>query len=162
MAGKSGWQLREGEQVIVCKTGLLAPKHFLIGITRIRNEPGRVTHVPLEPVHARLRGDACRRTAAAAAFLLALVSPAARVAASRHRRLPRTARARARRRLLFLLGRVALELPHQFPAAVENFDRDLLRRVLQVVAARGDRVRRGGERLRVTVHGSRRRRPVRQ
>ena len=38
MAGKSSWQLREGEQVIVCKTGLLAPKHFLIGITRIRNE----------------------------------------------------------------------------------------------------------------------------
>ena len=38
MAGKSGWQLREGEQVIACKTGLLAPKHFLIGITRVRNE----------------------------------------------------------------------------------------------------------------------------
>ena len=37
MAGKSSWQLREGEQVIVCKTGLLAPKHFLIGITRLRN-----------------------------------------------------------------------------------------------------------------------------
>src|SRR5262245_58076432 len=33
MAGKSSWQLREGEQVIACKTGLLAPKHFLIGIT---------------------------------------------------------------------------------------------------------------------------------
>ena len=38
MAGKSSWQLREGEQVIACRTGLLAPKHFLIGITRIRNE----------------------------------------------------------------------------------------------------------------------------
>ena len=38
MAGKSRWQLREGEQVIACNTGLLAPKHFLIGITRIRNE----------------------------------------------------------------------------------------------------------------------------
>jgi hypothetical protein len=25
MAGKSSWQLREGEQVIACKTGLLAP-----------------------------------------------------------------------------------------------------------------------------------------
>src|ERR1044072_4395348 len=38
MAGESGWQLREGEQVIACNTGLLAPAHFLIGITRVRNE----------------------------------------------------------------------------------------------------------------------------
>src|ERR1044072_941039 len=38
MAGESGWQLREGEQVIACNTGLLAPAHFLIGMTRIRNE----------------------------------------------------------------------------------------------------------------------------
>src|SRR3954452_9261153 len=38
MPGTSSWQLRDGEQVIVCNTSLLAHKHFLIGIARVRNE----------------------------------------------------------------------------------------------------------------------------
>src|SRR5258707_14237310 len=38
MPGTSSWQLREGEQVIACNTSLLGHKHFLIGITRVRNE----------------------------------------------------------------------------------------------------------------------------
>ncbi len=38
MSGTSNWQLRDGEQVIVCNTSLLGRKHFLIGITRVRNE----------------------------------------------------------------------------------------------------------------------------
>jgi hypothetical protein len=31
-------QLRDGEQILACNTGLLGHKHFLIGITRVRNE----------------------------------------------------------------------------------------------------------------------------
>src|ERR1700740_1657017 len=38
MAGTNSWQLRDGEQIIACNTNLLAQKHFLIGITRVRNE----------------------------------------------------------------------------------------------------------------------------
>jgi hypothetical protein len=38
MPGTSSWQLRDGEQIIACNTSLLAHKHFLIGITRVRNE----------------------------------------------------------------------------------------------------------------------------
>src|SRR6202051_341825 len=38
MPGTSSWQLREGEQIIACNTSLLGHKHFLIGITRVRNE----------------------------------------------------------------------------------------------------------------------------
>lgn len=38
MPGKSGWQLRDGEQIIACSKGLLGRRYFLIGITRIRNE----------------------------------------------------------------------------------------------------------------------------
>jgi len=37
MQGTS-WQLREGEQIIVCNRSLFGQKHFLIGITRVRNE----------------------------------------------------------------------------------------------------------------------------
>ena len=36
MPGTSGWQLRDGEQIIACNTSLLGHKHFLIGITRVR------------------------------------------------------------------------------------------------------------------------------
>ncbi len=32
------WQLRDGEQVIACNAGLLGRRHFLVGITRVRNE----------------------------------------------------------------------------------------------------------------------------
>src|SRR6201990_1674258 len=38
MLGTSSWQLRGGEQVIACNRSLLARRHFLIGITRVRNE----------------------------------------------------------------------------------------------------------------------------
>jgi glycosyltransferase involved in cell wall biosynthesis len=38
MLGTSSWQLRDGEQVIVCNKSLLGHRHFLVGITRIRNE----------------------------------------------------------------------------------------------------------------------------
>ena len=32
------WQLRDSERMIVGNSGLLGQKHFLIGITRVRNE----------------------------------------------------------------------------------------------------------------------------
>jgi hypothetical protein len=38
MLGTSGWQLRDGEQIIVCNASLLGNRQFLIGITRVRNE----------------------------------------------------------------------------------------------------------------------------
>jgi hypothetical protein len=38
MPGTSSWQLRDGEQVIVCNGSLLGHRHLLVGITRIRNE----------------------------------------------------------------------------------------------------------------------------
>ena len=38
MPGTSSWQLRDGEQIIACNTSLFGQKHFLIGITRVRNE----------------------------------------------------------------------------------------------------------------------------
>src|ERR1700740_3285449 len=38
MAGTNSWQLRDGEQIIASNTNLLGHKHFLIGITRVRNE----------------------------------------------------------------------------------------------------------------------------
>ena len=38
MLGTSSWQLRDGEQIITCNRSLLAHRHFLIGITRVRNE----------------------------------------------------------------------------------------------------------------------------
>jgi hypothetical protein len=38
MPGTSDWQLRDGEQIIACNKSLLGRRHFLIGITRIRNE----------------------------------------------------------------------------------------------------------------------------
>ena len=38
MLGTSGWQLRDSEQIIACNTSLLGRKHFLIGMTRVRNE----------------------------------------------------------------------------------------------------------------------------
>src|SRR6201996_8912737 len=38
MLGTSSWQLRGGEQVTACNKSLLGHRHFLIGITRVRNE----------------------------------------------------------------------------------------------------------------------------
>src|ERR1700704_6254798 len=38
MLGTSSWQLRDGEQIIACNTSLMGHVHFLIGITRVRNE----------------------------------------------------------------------------------------------------------------------------
>src|SRR5690349_2771063 len=38
MPGTSSWQLRDGEQIIACNGSLLGQRHFLIGITRVRNE----------------------------------------------------------------------------------------------------------------------------
>ncbi|MET4042078.1 glycosyltransferase family 2 protein [Bradyrhizobium sp. RT6a] len=38
MPGTSGWQLRDGEKIIACNKSLLGRRHFLIGITRIRDE----------------------------------------------------------------------------------------------------------------------------
>jgi hypothetical protein len=36
--GTGSWQLRDCEQIIIGNAGLLGQKHFLIGITRLRNE----------------------------------------------------------------------------------------------------------------------------
>jgi hypothetical protein len=38
MPGTSSWQLRDGEEIIACNESLLGRRHFLIGITRVRNE----------------------------------------------------------------------------------------------------------------------------
>jgi hypothetical protein len=38
MAGTGGWQLRDCERVVTGNAGLLDRKHFLIGVTRLRNE----------------------------------------------------------------------------------------------------------------------------
>jgi hypothetical protein len=38
MSTDSNWQLRECERIIPVNTGLLGLKHFLVGITRVRNE----------------------------------------------------------------------------------------------------------------------------
>src|SRR5688500_17447058 len=38
MPDTDSWQLRDGEQVIAGNSGLLGRRHFLIGITRARNE----------------------------------------------------------------------------------------------------------------------------
>ena len=38
MPSTSNWQLRDGEQIIACNASLVGQKHFLIGITRVRNE----------------------------------------------------------------------------------------------------------------------------
>ena len=38
MPDTSNWQLRAGEQIVACNTGLLGRRHFLVGITRVRNE----------------------------------------------------------------------------------------------------------------------------
>ena len=38
MPDTDSWQLRDGEQVIAGNEGLLGRRHFLIGITRVRNE----------------------------------------------------------------------------------------------------------------------------
>ena len=38
MLGTSDWQLRDSEQIIACNGSLLGHRHFLIGITRVRNE----------------------------------------------------------------------------------------------------------------------------
>src|ERR1700686_2965884 len=38
MLGTSSWELRDGEQIIACNRSLLGHRHFLIGITRVRNE----------------------------------------------------------------------------------------------------------------------------
>jgi hypothetical protein len=38
MSGMGSWQLRDSEQIIFCNKSLLGRKHFLIGITRVRNE----------------------------------------------------------------------------------------------------------------------------
>src|SRR6267142_6940009 len=38
MPGTSSWQLRDGEQIVACNTSLLGHRHFLVGITRVRNE----------------------------------------------------------------------------------------------------------------------------
>ena len=38
MLGTSSWELRDGEQIIACNRNLLGHSHFLIGITRVRNE----------------------------------------------------------------------------------------------------------------------------
>src|ERR1700746_3222670 len=38
MPDTNSWQLRDGEQIVACNTNLLGHKHFLIGITRVRNE----------------------------------------------------------------------------------------------------------------------------
>src|SRR4030088_3429092 len=38
MPGTSSWELRDGEQIIACNRSLLGHRHFLIGITRLRNE----------------------------------------------------------------------------------------------------------------------------
>ena len=38
MLGTSSWELRDGEQIVACNRSLLGHRHFLIGITRVRNE----------------------------------------------------------------------------------------------------------------------------
>jgi hypothetical protein len=38
MLGTSSWRLRDGEQIIACNRSLLGHRHFLIGVTRVRNE----------------------------------------------------------------------------------------------------------------------------
>ena len=38
MLGTSSWQLRDSEQIVACNRSLLGHRHFLIGITRVRNE----------------------------------------------------------------------------------------------------------------------------
>ena len=38
MQGANSWQLRDGEQIIACNKNLMGHRHFLIGITRVRNE----------------------------------------------------------------------------------------------------------------------------
>jgi hypothetical protein len=38
MLGTSSWQLRDGDQIVACNRSLLGHRHFLIGITRVRNE----------------------------------------------------------------------------------------------------------------------------
>ena len=38
MPDTDSWQLRDGEQMIAGNAGLLGRRHFLIGITRVRNE----------------------------------------------------------------------------------------------------------------------------
>jgi len=38
MPSASDWQLRDGERIIACNASLVGQKHFLIGITRVRNE----------------------------------------------------------------------------------------------------------------------------
>ena len=38
MPSTSNWQLQDDEQIIACNAGLMGRKHFLIGITRVRNE----------------------------------------------------------------------------------------------------------------------------
>jgi hypothetical protein len=36
--GATPWRLRDSERMIACNSELLANKHFLVGITRVRNE----------------------------------------------------------------------------------------------------------------------------
>ncbi len=38
VSGTGSWQLRDCERIIAGNAGLLARKHFLMGITRVRNE----------------------------------------------------------------------------------------------------------------------------
>src|SRR5438045_6875441 len=38
MPAEMTWHIRDGKQIIACNTSLLVHKHFLIGITRVRNE----------------------------------------------------------------------------------------------------------------------------
>src|ERR1700731_4391588 len=38
MTGTSYLELRDGEKIIACNTSLFGQRHFLIGITRVRNE----------------------------------------------------------------------------------------------------------------------------
>jgi Glycosyl transferase family 2 len=38
MPGMNHWQLRDDEQIIACNPSLVGQRHFLIGITRVRNE----------------------------------------------------------------------------------------------------------------------------
>ncbi|MET4426410.1 glycosyltransferase family 2 protein [Bradyrhizobium sp. RT3a] len=38
MPSTSNWQLQGGERIIVCNANLAGQKHFLVGITRVRNE----------------------------------------------------------------------------------------------------------------------------
>jgi hypothetical protein len=38
MPSTSIWQLRDGEQIITCNASLVGKRHFMVGITRVRNE----------------------------------------------------------------------------------------------------------------------------